>query len=819
MAASSFSMLADFADTIHTDTMGAPEQARTFQETKKVQKSKGSGSVVSIAPVKDTLIPNKESVVFNNATTTVVEASLHDLFSLLQTDNGQLIKLMRNNNRTLNLLLNTVSDWYKYEQSNDLRSRLYKKDSNAALEEELGQTMAETKAAQERKRRKDQEDDLEQAMSDSDSGSIDVDSDGRRRRRKRTDTKRNRQLRNRKAGKFQTLIKGSWNKLKGLGKGLGRGIAESAPTVANGIAQVGLRAGNPLLKLASLAGAGLMGADVFQSLPSFTSPADYDLPESFKADPKPVANETQKAATAKEVTKASNKAVGKEVSALSKAKGLGTLAKDTLKKAKIGPLATVLTVADAAFNTYDVESDQTKTRQEKNQAHAGNAGVAIGTLGSTALGSTVGGVIGGVLGSIVPGAGTVAGAALGSTLGGMIAGTSAAMLGEDMFREAGQGLYDFFVQDKDEDKPLKIKMALDEVKLKVDESGTPSSILPQSIMPYGERNYGNPVQSAGYDAAGSYSGIPSGIGSTTTDLINPSGYEHVVGTGVLKDLKNSDSRETRLSNWNNLFEKAGAENGVDPRLIRAVTKQESGGKNNAVSPTGVKGLMQLTQATAGELGVTNREDPEQSINGGSKYLARLLKKHKGNVPLALASYNAGPGAVDMAIKKAGTTEPTAVLKALEQVSWTDKKGNVHRPDAKQAQDYVKNITGFYAGYKEQTGDAVPVQNEVGRGQAPAQSPDTVQGLKTQAESQSKAVDVVQNQEVSPQRTEIAKVPEMLAPVQAPTQVTKAPVPERQRQSPSPQSSRSGNQSKRATFDDMPMMIDEFGLTHLNLGGA
>lgn len=814
MAASSFNMLADYADTIHTDTMGAPTTTPIFQETKKARKSKAGSSVVSIAPVKDTLIPNKESVTFNQATTNIVESSLHDLFALLKTTDGTLIKLMRNNNRTLNLILNTVTDWYQYEQSNDIRSRLYKKDSNGNLEEELNQSMAETKAAQERKRRKDQEEDLEQALDDvgdADSGGgIDTDSRRRRRRRKRTDTKRNKTLRNRKGGKFKNVLRGGLDKVKGLGKG----FFKNMPRIGKGLMGAGLRAPNPWMKIAAMASAGLMGADVFEALPTFTSPAEYDLPEAFKPDPKPVGTEVAKSAQAKpqEVAKAVPKSVGKEVATLSKGKGVADLAKTTLKKAKIGPLATVLTMANAAYDTFNVENDQTTTRQEKNEAHAGNAGVSIGTLGSTAVGSTVGGVIGGILGSIVPVAGTAAGAALGATLGGMIAGTSAAILGEDMFREAGKGIYDFFVQDKDEDKPLKIKMALDEVKLKVNGDGVPSSVLPQSILPYGERNYGNPVQSAGYDAAGSYSGIPSGFGSTATDTMNPSGYEHVVGTGVLKDLKNSDTRETRLSNWNNLFEKSGAEHGVDPRLVRAVTKQESGGKNNAVSPTGVKGLMQLTQATAGELGVTNREDPEQSINGGAKYLARLLKKHKGNVPLALASYNAGPGAVDLAIKRAGTTEPTAVLKALEQVSWKDKKGNVHRPDAKQAQDYVKNITGFYADYKEQTG-------EVGRGKTPVQSPDTVQGLKDVQAKESKAVDIVQNQEVNTQRTEIAKAPEPQPVQQAPAPVTKAPVPERNRQAPQPQTARSNNQTKRSTLDDMPMMIDEFGLTHLNLGGA
>ena len=85
--------------------------------------------------------------------------------------------------------------------------------------------------------------------------------------------------------------------------------------------------------------------------------------------------------------------------------------------------------------------------------------------------------------------------------------------------------------------------------------------------------------------------------------------------------------------------------GLDPHMIRAVMQAESGFNAMAVSPVGALGLMQLMPAVAAELGVTDALDPRQNIMAGSRYLRQLLDAHRGNVPLALASYNAGPGNV------------------------------------------------------------------------------------------------------------------------------------------------------------------------------
>lgn len=114
--------------------------------------------------------------------------------------------------------------------------------------------------------------------------------------------------------------------------------------------------------------------------------------------------------------------------------------------------------------------------------------------------------------------------------------------------------------------------------------------------------------------------------------------------------------------------KAALVNGIDPNLVRAVIRVESNYKPRAISSAGAGGLMQLTASTARHLGVRDRFDPHQNIHGGARYLKQLLKEFGDNTELALAAYNAGPGAV--------------------------KK---HRgiPPYKQTQDYVRKVMYAY----------------------------------------------------------------------------------------------------------------------------
>jgi peptidoglycan hydrolase-like protein with peptidoglycan-binding domain len=143
------------------------------------------------------------------------------------------------------------------------------------------------------------------------------------------------------------------------------------------------------------------------------------------------------------------------------------------------------------------------------------------------------------------------------------------------------------------------------------------------------------------------------------------------GTDDAKPAKGNNDLSGFTSNkYDGIINDMSKKYGVPARLIKAVIQQESAFNPNATSGVGAKGLMQLMPATAQELGVKDRTDPRQSIEGGTKYLAQQLKRYKGDVRLALAAYNAGAGNVD---KYHGV------------------------PPFKETQNYVKKITGWYNG--------------------------------------------------------------------------------------------------------------------------
>lgn len=122
---------------------------------------------------------------------------------------------------------------------------------------------------------------------------------------------------------------------------------------------------------------------------------------------------------------------------------------------------------------------------------------------------------------------------------------------------------------------------------------------------------------------------------------------------------------------NNNISQASQKYGVDPNLVRAVMKQESGFNPRALSSCGAQGLMQLMPGTADGLGVKDPWDITQNIEGGVKYLRNQLDAFNGDAKLALAAYNAGPNSVT-------------------------KYGGI--PPYDETQNYVKRVMDYYRMY-------------------------------------------------------------------------------------------------------------------------
>jgi soluble lytic murein transglycosylase-like protein len=156
----------------------------------------------------------------------------------------------------------------------------------------------------------------------------------------------------------------------------------------------------------------------------------------------------------------------------------------------------------------------------------------------------------------------------------------------------------------------------------------------------------------------------------------PAPAAEVIGTVERGQALSPDSQPVAVSTASTgdaridtLIHKAAAKNGLDPRLVFAVMRQESSFRQRAISPKGASGLMQLMPATARRFGVQDIFDPAQNIEGGTQYLRFLLNAFDGDVELALAGYNAGEHAVA-------------------------RYGN-RIPPYRETQDYVRRISAHY----------------------------------------------------------------------------------------------------------------------------
>jgi len=130
--------------------------------------------------------------------------------------------------------------------------------------------------------------------------------------------------------------------------------------------------------------------------------------------------------------------------------------------------------------------------------------------------------------------------------------------------------------------------------------------------------------------------------------------------------------------------KAATKYAIEPELIHAVIKTESNGNHRAVSRKGARGLMQLMPSTASDMNVSNPFNPEQNIDGGTRYLRFLLEKFNGNVTLALAAYNAGPGTVERYGAVPPISETQQYVKKIFSLYKNNRTYDVSGPVAKSA---------------------------------------------------------------------------------------------------------------------------------------
>ncbi len=129
-------------------------------------------------------------------------------------------------------------------------------------------------------------------------------------------------------------------------------------------------------------------------------------------------------------------------------------------------------------------------------------------------------------------------------------------------------------------------------------------------------------------------------------LIPPIDLKYSRKSKETKSVSPSNSSMNRLNKFLPIIQEAAQQFGVDENLIKSVILTESAANPDAQSKVKAKGLMQLMDSTAAELGVNNVWNPKENIIGGTKYLSKMLQQYEGDVEKSLAAYNAGPSNVE-----------------------------------------------------------------------------------------------------------------------------------------------------------------------------
>ncbi|MBT8141658.1 MAG: membrane-bound lytic murein transglycosylase MltF [Gammaproteobacteria bacterium] len=179
-------------------------------------------------------------------------------------------------------------------------------------------------------------------------------------------------------------------------------------------------------------------------------------------------------------------------------------------------------------------------------------------------------------------------------------------------------------------------------------------------------------------------------------------FDYVEVTSFTRDI------DTRLQDYIGLFKQAEQNYGLDWKLLAAISYQESHWRRNAISPTGVRGLMMLTKHTAAEMGIADRRDPAQSIDGGTRYLLKVMDKipkrikYPDRLWFALAGYNVGFGHLEDArilTERAGNNPDlwSDVREHLPLLSEKKYYSTVKRGKARGSEPvkYVENIRDYY----------------------------------------------------------------------------------------------------------------------------